>query len=116
MYFYIEYIDVLPRSGTDNNCNLVRQFLSILYRFGRAIGQALERTILFVLVCFVLFWCYTCVYNTNKTTKVLFTVSVSTTTVVDLFISMLSTPNKILCVPLVAVTNLHTFMYQVQGY
>ena len=39
--------------------------------------------------CFVLFWCYSCVYNTNKTTKVLFTDSVSTTAVLDLLIRIL---------------------------
>ena len=48
--------------------------------------------------------------------KVLFTVSVSTTAVLDLLIRILSAPNKILCVPLVTVTNLHTIMYQLQGY
>ena len=89
----------------------------VLYRdLGRAIGQALERTILFVLVCFVLIWCYSCVCNTNETTKVLFTVSVSTTVVLDPLIRILSAPNKILCVPLVTVTILHTIMYQLQGY
>ena len=48
--------------------------------------------------------------------KVLFTVSVSTTTVLDLLIRVLSAPNKILGVPLVTVTDLHTIMYQLQGY
>ena len=70
----------------------------------------------FVLACFVLFWCYSCVYNTNETMKVLFTVSVSTTVVLDLLIRILSAPNKILCVPLVTVIILHTIRYLLQGY
>ena len=65
-----------------------------------------KRTILF---CFVLFWCYSCVYNTNKTTKVLFTDPVSTTAELDLLIRILSPHNKILCVLLVTVTILTTF-------
>ena len=110
-HLYIIHI-FLTLFKIDSNCNLVRQFLSIIQRFGRAIGQALERTILIVLVCFVLIWCCSCVYNTNKITKVLFTVSVSTIAVVDLLIRILSAPNKILCVPLVTVTVLHTIIYQ----
>ena len=70
----------------------------------------------FVLVCFVLFWCYSCVYNTSETTKVLFTDSVSTTAVLDLLIRILSAPNKILCVLLVTVTILTTFTLYLQGY
>ena len=34
----------------------------------------------------------------------------------DLLIRILSAPNKILCVPLVTTTILHTIMYQLQGY
>ena len=63
----------------------------------------------FVLFWFVLFWCYSCVYNTNETTKVLFTDSVSTTVELDPLIRILSSPNKILCVLLVTVTILTTF-------
>ena len=66
-----------------------------------------ERT-LFVLGPFVLFWCYSCVYNTNEAAKVLFTDSVSTTAVLDPLIRILSTPSKILCVLLVTTTLLHT--------
>ena len=70
----------------------------------------------FVLVCFVLVWCYNCVYNTNETMKVLFTDSVSTTVVLDLLIRILSAPNKILCVLLVTGTILTTFIHYLQGY
>ena len=84
--------------------------------FHTKLGGQLVRHRKFVLVCFVLFWCYSCVYNTNKTMKVLFTVSVSTTVVLDLLIRILSAPNKILCVPLVTVTLLHTIKQQLQGY
>ena len=48
--------------------------------------------------------------------KVLFTNSVSTTAVLDPLIRILSAPNKILCVPLVTVTLLHTIKYQLQDY
>ena len=71
---------------------------------------------IFVLVCFVLFWCYSCVYNTSKITKVLFTDSVSTTTVLDLLIRILSAPSKILCFLPVTVTILTTFTLYLQGY
>ena len=86
--------------------------------FHRDLGGQLVRHYkeLFGLACFVLFWCYSCVYNTNETTKILFTDSVSTTAVLDLLIRILSAPNKILCVPLVTVTILHTFKYLLQGY
>ena len=87
--------------------------------FHRDLGgnwSGIRKDLLFVLVCFVLFWCYSCVYNTNETTKVLFTVSVSTTAVLDLLIRILSAPNKILYVPLVTVTILHTIRYHLQGY
>ena len=39
---------------------------------------------------FVLFWCYSCVYNTTETMKVLFTDTVNTTAELDLLISTLS--------------------------
>ena len=58
---------------------------------------------------YVLFWCYSCVYNTKETTKVLFTDTVSTTAELDLLIRILSSLNKILCVLLVTVTNLAPF-------
>ena len=74
------------------------------------------RRTLFILGSFVLFWCYSCVYNTNKTMKVLFTNAVSTTVVLDPLIRILSAPSKILCVPLVTVTLLHTIKQQLQGY
>ena len=45
---------------------------------------------------FVLFWCYSCVYNTIKTMKVLFTDPVSTTAELDLLIRILSPLTKIL--------------------
>ena len=80
--------------------------------FDNILGRQLVRHSLkdyFVLFCFVLFWCYSCVYNTNKTTKVLFTDPVSTTAELDLLIRILSSPNKILCVLLVIVTILTTF-------
>ena len=64
----------------------------------------------------VLFWCYSCVYNTNETTKVLFTDPVSTTAELDLLIRILSPLNKILCVLLVTVTILTTFTLYLQGY
>ena len=67
-------------------------------------GLLVRHYALFTLVCFVLFWCCSCVYNTNETMKTLFIVSVSTTTVLDPLIKMISTPSKILCVPLVTVT------------
>ena len=70
----------------------------------------------FVLVCFVLFWCYSCVYNISKPMKVLFTDSISTTAVLDLLIRILSAPNKILCVLLVSVTIFTTFALYLQGY
>ena len=81
---------------------------------GQLSGIRKDFTICFGLFCFA--WCYSCVYNTNETMKVLFTVSVSTTAVLDLLIRILSAPNKISCVPLVTVTNLHTILYQLQGY
>ena len=93
-------------------------------QFGQAISQYFivnwegywSGIILFILVCFVLFWCCSCVYNTNKTMKTLFIVSVSTATVLDLLIKMISTPSKILYVLLVTVTILHTIKYLLQGY
>ena len=58
-------------------------------------------TIYFAWFCFVLvLQCYSCVHYTNETTKVLFMVSVNTTAVLDLLIRRVSTPNKILYVPL----------------
>ena len=75
-------------------------------------GQLVRQdfTIYFVWFCFVLvLQCYSCVHYTNETTKVLFTVSVSTTAVMDLLIRIVSTPNKLLCVLLrEKVTFLHT--------
>ena len=59
--------------------------------------------------CFALFRCYSCVYNTNETMKVLFTDPASTTVELDLLIRILSSPNKILCVLLVTGTILTTF-------
>ena len=54
---------------------------------------------------FVLFWCYSCVYNTIQTMKVLFTDPVSTTAELDLLIMIFSQLTKILlCVLLVTVT------------
>ena len=74
--------------------------------FHSKLGGLLVRhyTIYFRLFCFVLFWCCSCVYNTNETTKYLSMVSVSTTTVLDPLIKMISTPSKILCVLLVTST------------
>ena len=83
--------------------------------FHSKLGGLLVRQ-LFTLVCFVLFWCYSCVYNTNETMKNLFIVSISTTTVLDLLIRMISTPSKILCVLLRKVAILHTIKYLLQGY
>ena len=40
-----------------------------------------------ILFCFVLVWCYSCVYNTNETMKVLFTDPVSTAAELDLVIT-----------------------------
>ena len=110
---FMKYIYFLPRSGTDSYCNLVRQFLSIIWRFGEAIGQANIRKgqFCFVLFCFGLVWCYSCVYNINETTKVLFTETVSTTAVLDLLIRILSAPNKIMCVLLVTVTISQHFIH-----
>ena len=105
-------LNVLPHCRTDNNCTLVRLDLDISMYFVKAVGQAREVFII-VLGYIVLFWCYSCVYNTNKTMKVLFTDSVSTTTVLDLLIRILSAPYKILCVPL---TLLHTIKYLLQEY
>ena len=79
--------------------------------FHTKLGGQLVRHRKFVLFCFGAI----VVYNTNETTKVLFTVSVSTTVVLD-HIRILSAPNKILCVPLVTVTLLHTIKQQLQGY
>ena len=84
--------------------------------FHTKLGGQLVRHRKFVLVYFVLFWCYSYVYNTNKTTKVLFTVSVSTPVVLDLLIRILSAPNNILHVPLITVTLLHTINQQLQGH
>ena len=105
-------VNVLPHCRTESNCTLVRLDLSISMYFEKAVGQAWEVFII-VLGCIVLFWCYSCVYNTNETMKVLFTDSVSTTTVLDLLIRILSAPYKILCVPL---TLLHTIKYLLEGY
>ena len=95
----IGYINVLPHSRTDDKCTLISLDLIISIYFVKAVGQAREVFII-VLGCIVLFWCYSCVYNTNETAKVLFTDSVSTTTVLDLLIRILSAPYKILCVTL----------------
>ena len=83
-------------------------FLVFYNNLGRQLVRQGEGQFYFVLVCFVLIWCYSCVYNTDKTTKALFTDSVSTTAVLDLLIRILSSPNKILCVLLVTVTILTT--------
>ena len=48
--------------------------------------------------------------------KVLFTDPVSTTAELDLLIRILSSHNKILCVLLVTVTILTTFIHHLQGY
>ena len=67
-------------------------FLVFYNILGKAIGQAL----IIGQSYFVLFWCYSYVYNTSKTTKVLFTDPVSTTAELDLFIRILSPLTKIL--------------------
>ena len=79
-------------------------FLVFYNNLGRQLVRQGEGQFYFVLV-----WCYSCVYNTNETMKVLFTDSVSTTAVLDLLIRILSSPNKTLCVLLVTVTILTTF-------
>ena len=105
-------INILPRNRTDDNYTLVRLNLDISMYFVKAVGQAQEVFII-VLGYIVLFWCYSCVYSTNETTKVLFTDAVSTTTVLDLLIRILSAPYKILCVLL---TLSHTIKYLPQEY
>ena len=81
--------------------------------YNKELGGHLVRqdfTIYIVWFCFVLvLQCYSCVHYTNKTTKDLFTFSVSTTAVLDLLIRIVSTPNKILYALLrEKVTFLHT--------
>ena len=84
-------------------------FLVFSYILGRQLVRHSQKDYL------VLFWCYSCVYNTNKTMKVLFIDPVSTTAELDLLIRILSSPNKILCVLLVTVTILTTFTLYLQG-
>ena len=91
-------------------------FFVFYNNLGRQLVRQGEGQFYFVLVCFVLFWCYSCIYNTSETMKVLLTDSVSTTAVLDLLIRILSAPNKILCVLLVSVTILTTFTLYLQGY
>ena len=109
---YISYLD----HGQTATAIWAGNFLVFYNNLRRQLVRQGEGQFYFVLVCFVLVWCYSCVYNTNKTMKVLFTVSVSTTAVLDLLIRILSTPNKILCVLLVTVTILTTFILYLQGY
>ena len=85
--------------------------------FNKELGGQLVRqdlTVYFVQFCFVLvLQCYSCVHYTNKTMKVLFTVSVSTTAVLDLLIRRVSTPSKILYVLLREKVTFYTLL---QGY
>ena len=85
--------------------------------FNKELGGQLVRqdlTVYFVQFCFVLvLQCYSCVHYTNETMKVLFTVSVSTTAVLDLLIRRVSTPNKILYVLLREKVTFYTLL---QGY
>ena len=105
---YISYLD----HGQTATAIWAGNFLIFYNNLGRQLVRHGKGQFYFVLVCFVLVWCYSCVYNTSETTKVLFTDSVSTTAVLDLLIRILSAPNKILCVLLL----LTTFTLYLQGY
>ena len=109
---YISYLD----HGQTATAIWAGYFLVFYNNLGRQLVRQGKGQFYFVLVCFVLVWCYSCVYNTNETMKVLFTDSVSTTAELDLLIRILSAPNKILCVLLVTVTILTTFILYLQGY
>ena len=73
-------------------------FLVLYSDLGRQWSGIGKGQFYFVLVCFVLVWCYSCVYNTNETMKVLFTDSVSTTAVMDLlYQDLVSTQQDLVC-------------------
>ena len=112
MFTYKAYISYLDPRQTATAIQ-AGSFLVFYNNLGRQLVRHTKRTILF---CFVLVWCYSCVYNTNETMKVLFTDPVSTTAELDLLIRILSAPNKMLCVLLVTVTILTTFALYLQGY